>query len=41
MDRSSQNECKKAAKVLAALIGMFIMIIKSCNPSGQGIGPER
>jgi hypothetical protein len=30
-----QNECKKAAIALAAVIGMFIPIIKLRNPSGR------
>lgn len=33
----SQNECKKAAIALAAVVGMFIPIIKLRNPSGQDI----
>lgn len=33
----SQNECKKAAIALAAVVGMFIPIIKLRNLSGQDI----
>jgi hypothetical protein len=35
MNRSSLNRCKKAAKTAAAKVGIFMVIIKSSDPSGQ------